>query len=172
MPEAQPEAAGDRGTSGQPTERRSATYPVGMDDDPRAALEARLEQITPTDLPDLATAWSETLSDELAATHLVLAEHERGDLSHVLGPVLDRIPHLAALVTEDEFLTGAALVEAEHALEVLEGVVVLVHAADLIPAERRATFEAAWRRFDGRARQHVEADCTTKPTSRRRSGRW
>ena len=119
-----------------------------MDDDPRVALTARLDRITPADLPGLAAAWSHAFSDELAAAHLVLAEHERGDLSHVLGPLLDRIPHLAALVTEDELLTGPALVETEHALEVLEGAVVAAHASDLIPAERRATFEAAWRRFD------------------------
>jgi hypothetical protein len=55
-------------------------------------------------------------------------------------------------VTEDELLTGAALAETEHALEVLEGAVVAVHAADLIPSERRATFEATWRRFTGSAR--------------------
>ena len=119
-----------------------------MDDDPRLALEARLDRVTPADLPGLAAAWSEAFSDELAAAHRVLAEHERGDLSHVLGPLLDRIPHLAALVTEDELLTGAALVETERALEVLEGAVVAVHASDLIAAERRATFEAAWRQFD------------------------
>ena len=54
-----------------------------------------------------------------------------------LGPVLDRIPRLAALITEDELLTGAPLEETEHALEVLEGAVVAIHAGDLIPAERR-----------------------------------
>jgi hypothetical protein len=119
-----------------------------VDDDPRLALTARFEKITPGDLPALAAAWSQAFSDELAAAHRVLAEHERGDLSHVLGPLLDRIPHLAALVTEDELLTGAALVETERALEVLEGAVVAAHASDLLPAERRATFEAAWQRFD------------------------
>jgi hypothetical protein len=119
-----------------------------MDDDPRAALEARLARIVPADLPAIAAAWSPTFSDELAAAHRVLAEHERGDLSHVLGAVLDRIPRLAALITEDELLTGDALEEAEHALEVIEGVVIETHAADLIPAARRDRLGAAWRLFE------------------------
>jgi len=127
--------------------RRTPAYPVAMDDDPRSALEARIGRITPADLPDLAAVWSQPFSDALGAAHLVLAEHERGDLSHVLGPLLDRIPRLAALVTEDELLTGAALVEAEHVLEVLEGAVVSMHAADLIPVERRAMLDGAWQRF-------------------------
>ena len=118
-----------------------------MDDDPRAALEARLAQIEPADLPAIAAAWSPSFSDALAAAHRVLAEHERGDLSHVLGGVLDRIPRLAALITEDELLTGEALEEAEHALEVIEGVVIETPAADLIPAARRERLGAAWRQF-------------------------
>jgi hypothetical protein len=124
-----------------------------MDDDPRAALEARLAQIVPADLPALAAAWSPAYSDELAAAHRVLAEHERGDLSHVLGAVLDRIPRLAALVTEDELLTGGALEEAEHALEVLEGVVIETHAVDLIPADRRWRLGAPWHEYEGGARK-------------------
>jgi hypothetical protein len=119
-----------------------------MDDDPRVALEAELARIEPADIPALAAAWSPVFSDELAAAHRVLAEHERGDLSHVLGAVLDRIPRLAALVTEDELLTGEALEEAEHALEVLEGAVIEAHAADLIPAARRMRLGAAWRQFE------------------------
>jgi hypothetical protein len=124
-----------------------------MDDDPRAGLEARLAQIVPADLAAIAAAWSPSFSDELAAAHLVLAEHERGDLSHVVGAVLDRIPQLAALVTEDELLTGEALEEAEHALEVIEGVVIEAHAADLIAAARRERLGAAWRKFEGNARR-------------------
>lgn len=119
-----------------------------MDDDPRVALEAQLALIAPADLPALAAAWSPAYSDELAAAHRVLAEHERGDLSHVLGAVLDRIPRLAALVTEDELLTGEALDEAEHALEVVEGAVIEAHAADLIPATRRSRLGAPWRQFE------------------------
>jgi hypothetical protein len=119
-----------------------------MDDDPRVVLENRLAEIGPDDLSALAAAWSPSFSDELAAAHRVLAEHERGDLSHVLGPVLDRIPRLAALVTEDELLTGEAFDEAEHALEVIEGVVIEAHAADLIPATRRERLGAALRQFE------------------------
>lgn len=115
-----------------------------MDDDPRSALTARLDAIGAADLPRLAAAWSEGFSDELAAAHLILSEHERGDLSHVLGPILDRIPRLAAVVTEDELLTGAPLDEAERALEVLEGAVIAVHAADLITNERRRALAAPW----------------------------
>jgi len=118
-----------------------------MDDDPRAALEARLASLGPGDLPALAAAWKPAFSHELAAAHLVLAEHERGDLSHVLGPLLDRIPRIAALITEDELLTGAPLEEAQRALEVLEGAVVAVHAADLVPAERRESLQRPWRAF-------------------------
>lgn len=108
--------------------------------------------IVPVDLPALAAAWSPSFSDELAAAHRVLAEHERGDLSHIVGPLLDRIPRLAALVTEDELLTGDALEEAEHALEVIEGVVIAVHAPDLIPAARCERLAAAWRQFEGTTR--------------------
>jgi hypothetical protein len=121
-----------------------------MDDDPRVALEAELARIEPADIPAVAAAWSPAYSDELAAAHRVLGEHERGDLSHVLGAVLDRIPRLAALVTEDELLTGEALEVAEHALEVIEGVVIETHAADLIPAARRMRLGAAWRQFETR----------------------
>lgn len=124
-----------------------------MDDDPRAALEAGLATIVPADLPALAAGWSPGFSDALGAAHRVLAEHERGDLSHVLGPILDRIPRLAALVTEDELLTGAARDEAERALEVLEGAVIEVHAPDLFPAARLSGLGAPWRRFEaGRSR--------------------
>ena len=115
-----------------------------MDDDPRPALAAALERVTAADLPRLAAAWSETFSNELGATHLHLAEHERGDLSHVLGPVLDRVAPLAALVTEDELLVGNRLTEAERALEVLEGAVIAAHAADLVTAARRAALVAPW----------------------------
>jgi len=118
-----------------------------MDDDPRVALEAGLAKIVPADLPAIAATWSPSFSDALGAAHRVLAEHERGDLSHVLGPLLDRIPRLAALVTEDELLTEGPLEEAERALEVLEGAVVAVHAAELIQAERRAILAEPWRRF-------------------------
>lgn len=117
--------------------------------DPRADLETRLARIGSDDVAGLAAAWTPRFSDELAAAHRVLAEHERGDLSHILGPVLDRIPRLAALVTEDELLTGPPLEESEHALEVLEGAVVAVHAVDLIPAERRRVLAEPWRRFGG-----------------------
>ena len=122
-----------------------------MDDDPRVALEARLAQIVPADVPLIAATWSPAFSDALAAAHRVLAEHERGDLSHVLGAILDRIPRLSALVTEDELLVGEPLEEAEHALEVMEGAVVAIYAADLIPAERRAALGVPWLRIAWRA---------------------
>ena len=122
-----------------------------MDDDPRPDLEARLAAITEKDLPRLAAAWTEAFSNELGAAHLQLAEHERGDLSHVLGPVLDRVPRLAAYVSEDELLQGAPHDEAERALEVLEGAVIAVHAADLIPAERRALLAVPWRSLESGA---------------------
>ena len=123
-----------------------------MDDvgDPRSELELELERIGAADLPRLAATWSAEYSNELGATHLVLAEHERGDLSHVLRPLLDRVPRLAALVTEDELLVGDARVEAERALEVLEGAVVAVHAADLIPADRRISLARPYRAFASR----------------------
>jgi hypothetical protein len=115
-----------------------------MDDDPRPVLSGALDAMTSADLPRLAGAWTPALADELAACHLILEEHERGDLSHVLGPVLDRIPELAAFVTEDELLTGAALDTAERALDVLEGAVIAVHAADLLPIERCRRLAAPW----------------------------
>ena len=118
-----------------------------MDDDPRPRLSTRLEAITEADLPRLAAAWSEAFSNDLGAAHLQLAEHERGDLSHVLGPVLDRVPRLAAYVTEDELLQGPPRDEAERALEVLEGAVIAVHAVDLIPAARRTILADPWRAF-------------------------
>jgi hypothetical protein len=127
-----------------------------MDDDPRAALAARLETVTGADLPRLAAAWTPAFSAALDAAHLLLAEHERGDLSHVLGPVLDRVPRLASLVTDDELLVGAPRDEAERALDVLEGVVVAVHAADLLPAERRTALAAPWRAATHGARGHHE----------------
>jgi hypothetical protein len=110
-------------------------------------LAAQFEAIDAADLPGLAAVWSESFSNELGAAHLVLAEHERGDLSHVIGPLLDRIPRLAALVTDDELLTGDARAEAERALEVLEGVVIAVHADTLIPRDRGATLAAPWQAF-------------------------
>jgi hypothetical protein len=113
--------------------------------DPRPALGRQLDAVTSADVPRLAAAWSQAFSDELASAHLVLAEHERGDLSHVLGPVLDRVPELAAYVTGDELLAGDRQREAERALEALEGVVVAVHAADLLPADRRERLVAPWR---------------------------
>jgi len=122
-------------------------YAAVVDDDPRPALAARLEAITAADLPRLAAAWSQPFSNDLGAAHLVLAEHERGDLSHVLGSVFDRVPPLAAFITEDELQTEPARVEAERALEVLEGAVVAAHAMDLIPTERRAALAHPWRTF-------------------------
>jgi hypothetical protein len=114
-------------------------------DDPRPALAARLDTISAADLPRLAAGWSEAFSNELGAAHLHLAEHERGDLSHVLGPVLDRVGPLAAFVTDDELLIGARRDEAERALEVIEGAVIAVHAADLIAADRRRILATPWR---------------------------
>ena len=35
---------------------------------------------------------------------MVLAEHGRGDLTHVLGPLLDRVPLLGAVVEESDDL--------------------------------------------------------------------
>jgi hypothetical protein len=114
--------------------------------DPRPALAQRLDSVGSADLPALAAAWSQDFSDDLTAAHLILSEHERGDLSHVLGPVLDRVPELAAYVTGDELLTGERQLAAERALDVLEGLVVAVHAADLLPADRRERLVAPWRR--------------------------
>jgi hypothetical protein len=118
-------------------------------DDPRPVLATVLDRIGSKDLPALAGAWTPDFATELATAHLVLAEHGRGDLSHVIGPLLDRIPELAAYVTEDELLTGERFATAERALEVVEGVVVAVHAADLFPAERRARLVGPWRRALG-----------------------
>ena len=115
-----------------------------MDDDPRPVLAASLDAVTSADLTRLARAWTPVLAEELAACHRILEEHERGDLSHVLGPVLDRVPELAAFVTEDELLTGVALETAERALDVLEGAVIAVHAADLLPIERCRRLAAPW----------------------------
>lgn len=115
-----------------------------MDADPRDLLTKRLALITSGDLARLAAAWSPAFSDELAAAHLVLAEHDRGDLSHVLGDVLDRVPELAALVADDELLIDDRRVTAERALEVLEGAVVSMHASDLLPAARTLRLVDPW----------------------------
>jgi hypothetical protein len=55
------------------------------------------------------------------------------------------VARLGAYVSEDELLVGAPRDEAERALEVLEGAVIAVHAADLIPADRRTALDAPWR---------------------------
>ena len=115
-----------------------------MDTDPRDLLAVGLERLTSADLPRLAAVWTPALSDELAGAHLVLVEHERDDFSHVLGGVLDRVPELAALVTEDELLTGDRRAMAERALEVLEGATVAVNAADLLPRDRARRLAEPW----------------------------
>jgi hypothetical protein len=133
-------------TLGPMDDTTSSTPDSAAPDDPRPVLAAALDRIGSQDLPALAGAWTPDFAKELATAHLVLAEHGRGDLSHVIGPLLDRVPELAAYVAEDELLIGERLVTAERALEVVEGVVVAVHAADLLPAERRARLIAPWRR--------------------------
>ena len=66
------------------------------DDDPRERLAAALDALTLADLPGLAAAWTPELRDELHVADLILSEHDRGDLTHVVGPLLDRIPLLGA----------------------------------------------------------------------------
>ncbi len=120
------------------------TPPIPADDDPRDRLSAALDALTLADLPRLAAAWTPELRDELRHADLVLSEHARGDLTHVLGPLLDRIPLLGAVVEEADDLAPHDRAGGEAALEVIEGAVMAVHAADLLPAERRSRLAAPW----------------------------
>ena len=70
---------------------------------------------------------------------------DRGDLTHVLGRLLDRIPLLGAVVEESDDLAEHDRAGGEAALEVIEGAVMAVHAADLLPPGRRARLAAPWR---------------------------
>ena len=119
--------------------------PDRPDDDPRERLAAALDALTVADLPGLAAAWTPGLRDELQVADLVLSEHERGDLTHVVGPLLDRIPLLGAVVEESDDLAPHDRAGGEAALEVIEGAVMAVHAADLLSPERRARLVAPWR---------------------------
>ena len=124
------------------------------DDDPRVHLAAALDALTIADLPRLAAAWTPGLRDELRLADMVLAEHGRGDLTHVLGPLLDRVPLLGAVVEESDDLVPDDRAGGEAALEVIEGAVMAVHAADLLTSERRAGLAAPWlaaRAHDGGA---------------------
>ena len=114
------------------------------DDDPRERLAAALDALTIADLPRLAAAWTPELRDELHLADLVLSEHERGDLTHVIGPLLDRIPLLGAVVEEADDLAPHDRAGGEAALEVIEGAVMALHAADLLSPERRARLAAPW----------------------------
>jgi len=114
------------------------------DDDPRDRLVAALDALTVADLPRLAAAWTPELRDELRIADLVLSEHERGDLTHVVGPLLDRIPLLGAVVEESDDLAPHDREGGEAALEVIEGAVMALHAADLLTPERRARLSAPW----------------------------
>jgi hypothetical protein len=114
------------------------------DDDPRERLAAALDALTIADLPRLAAAWTLELRDELHLADLVLSEHERGDLTHVVGPLLDRIPLLGAVVEEADDLAPNDRAGGEAALEVIEGAVMALHAADLLSPERRARLAAPW----------------------------
>ena len=114
------------------------------DDDPRERLAAALDALTIADLPRLAAAWTPELRDELHLADLVLSEHERGDLTHVVGPLLDRIPLLGAVVEEADDLAPLDRAGGEAALEVIEGAVMALHAADLLSPERRARLAAPW----------------------------
>jgi len=114
------------------------------DDDPRDRLVAALDALTVADLPRLAAAWTPELRDELHLADLVLSEHERGDLTHVVGPLLDRIPLLGAVVEESDDLAPHDREGGEAALEVIEGAVMALHAADLLTPERRARLSAPW----------------------------
>jgi len=114
------------------------------DDDPRDRLAAALDALTVADLPRLAAAWTPELRDELRIADLVLSEHERGDLTHVVGPLLDRIPLLGAVVEESDDLAPHDREGGEAALEVIEGAVMALHAADLLTPERRARLAAPW----------------------------
>jgi hypothetical protein len=114
------------------------------DDDPRQRLAAALDALTVGDLGRLAAAWTPELRDELRLADLVLSEHARGDLTHVVGPLLDRIPLLGAVVEESDDLAPHDRAGGEAALEVIEGAVMAVHAADLLTSERRARLAAPW----------------------------
>ncbi len=119
--------------------------PDRADDDPRDRLAAALDALTLADLPGLAAAWTPDLRDDLHAADLILSEHERRDLTHVVGPLLDRIPLLGAVVEESDDLAPHDRAGGEAALEVIEGAVMAIHAADLLPPERRARLSAPWR---------------------------
>lgn len=119
--------------------------PDRPDDDPHVRLAAALDALTLDDLPGLAAAWTPELRDELHVADLVLSEHERGDLTHVVRPLLDRIPLLGAVVEESYDLAPHDRAGGEAALEVIEGAVMAIHAADLLPPERRARLAAPWR---------------------------
>ena len=120
------------------------TPAVPPDDDPRDRLAAALDALTIADLPRLAAALTPALRDELRLADLVLSEHERGDLTHIVGPLLDRIPLLGAVVEEADDLTPHDRAGGEAALEVIEGAVMALHAADLLPPERRDRLAAPW----------------------------
>jgi len=114
------------------------------DDDPRDRLAAALDSLTVADLPRLAAAWTVELRDELRLADIALSEHERSDLTHVVGPLLDRIPLLGAVVEESDDLAPHDRAGGEAALEVIEGAVMAVHAADLLTSERRKRLAAPW----------------------------
>ena len=118
--------------------------PIIRDDDPRDRLAAALDALTVADLSRLAAAWTPELRDELRLADFVLSEHERGDLTHVVGPLLDRIPLLGAVVEESDDLAPHDRAGGEAALEVIEGAVMALHAADLLTPERRARLAAPW----------------------------
>jgi hypothetical protein len=118
--------------------------PIIPDVDPRDRLAAALDALTLADLPRLAAVWTPELRDELRLADLVLSEHERGDLTHVVGPLLDRIPLLGAVVEESDDLTPHDRAGGEAALEVIEGAVMALHAADLLTPDRRARLAAPW----------------------------
>ena len=121
------------------------SLPDRPDADPRERLAAALDALTLADLPGLAAAWTPELRDELHVADLILSEHQRGDLTHVVGPLLDRIPLLGAVVEESDDLAPHDRAGGEAALEVIEGAVMAIHAADLLPPERRARLAAPWR---------------------------
>jgi hypothetical protein len=118
--------------------------PILPDDDPRRRLAAALGALTVADVGRLAAAWTPELRDELRLADLVLSEHARGDLTHVVGPLLDRIPLLGAVVEESDALAPDDRAGGEAALEVIEGAVIAVHAADLLTPDCRARLAAPW----------------------------
>jgi len=130
--------------------------PIVPDDDPRDRLAAALDALTVADLPRLAAAWTPELRDELRLADIALSEHERGDLTHVVGPLLDRMPLLGAVVEESDDFAPHDRAGGEAALEVIEGAVMAVHAADLLTSERRARLAAPW--LAARARDARETD--------------